>query len=111
MITEERREVGIERVAVSRPVAICAGREGTLVRGRTRDLSPRGMAVEVEGPLSPGEHLVFRLDLGSDFSSIVEGGQVAWTEPDDDLTMAGVRFVALPARARTGQLEIGRAHV
>ena len=105
MMTEERREVGIDRVAVSRPVAICAGRAGALLRGKTRDLSPRGMAIDVEGPLTPGDHLVFKLDLGADFSTVVEGGQVAWVLPGDGATSAGVRFVSLPRRPSSGQLD------
>jgi hypothetical protein len=105
MMTEERREVGIDRVAVKRPVAICAGRAGSLLRGKTRDLSPRGMAIDVEGPLTPGEHLVFKLDLGADFSTVVEGGQVAWVVPGDGLTSAGVRFVSLTRRPSSGQLD------
>lgn len=98
MITEERRESGVDRVPVRRPVAICAGRQGTLVQGETVDLSPRGMQVSVDGTLRPGEHLVFRLDLGPEFSTVVEGGEVAWVLPSGPTTTAGVRFVPLPRR-------------
>lgn len=98
MITEERREIGVDRVPVRRPVAICAGRDGVLVQGETIDLSPRGMQVAVDGSLRAGEHLVFRLDLGPEFSTVVEGGEVAWVLPSGPTTTAGVRFVALPRR-------------
>ena len=98
MITEERREFGVDRVPVRRPVAICAGRDGVLVQGETIDLSPRGMQVAVDGSLRAGEHLVFRLDLGPEFSTVVEGGEVAWVLPSGPTTTAGVRFVSLPRR-------------
>ncbi|MBN1772708.1 MAG: PilZ domain-containing protein [Deltaproteobacteria bacterium] len=104
MITEERREFGVDRVPVRRPVAICAGRQGMVVQGETLDLSPRGMQVAVGGSLQAGEHLVFRLDLGPEFSTVVEGGEVAWVVPSGPTTTAGVRFVALPRRP-TGKLD------
>jgi hypothetical protein len=66
------------------------------------------MQVEVDGSLRSGEHLVFRLDLGPEFSTVVEGGEVAWVVPSGPTTTAGVRFVALPRRP-SGKLDAAPA--
>ncbi len=105
MVTEERRIQDIERIPARRPVAIFTGSEGRILRGATVNLSPRGMAVQVEGPIAPGDHLVFRMDVGTEFGPVVQGGKVAWTQPADTCTSAGVRFIDLPSRAPTRSLD------
>ena len=97
MATTTPRRRAAPRAEISLPVALARGaRHGADLVGRTQDLGPSGMRVEVGRPLHDGEELAFVLAL-EDGTRITGRAHVVRHHAGD---VYGLRFDRLAGDAR-----------